>query len=263
VRRSLDLVAKLPLVQPLMNADGELASEMVAIIHIEVESADRVKHLRKAMFQSFGYLRQKYPEPILPVALYLRVAGEGIGVDHYREHFGDFEVLRYNYLYAGLPALDAEQYLVQDNWLGVALSALMRVPADRRARFKAEALRRVLASPENEFRKFLLAECVQTYLSLDRNEQQELDGLLEGNEYQEVQTMATTWYEKGMEQGIEQGERRFAAALLEKRFGPLSADFQQRLATWPESQLTDLVEKAYQVDSLEQLPLAEGHRDQT
>jgi hypothetical protein len=232
---------------------------MVAIIHIEIESADRVKPLRKTMFQYFALLRQKYTEPILPVALYLRVSGEGIGIDQYVEHFGDLEVLRYNYLYVGLPALDAEAYLSQDNWLGVALSSLMRVRADRRAAFKAEALRRLLTCPENEYRKFLLAECVQTYLPLTDNEQHELDRLLATDEYHEVQKMATTWYEqgveKGMEKGMEKGQRQLAALLLERRFGPLSPELHERLANLNQTQLTELIEHSYRVESFDQLSM--------
>lgn len=75
--------------------DGEPIEDLVAIIHVEIESADRARPLRQTMFQYFSHLWQKYSEPILPVALYLRVGGDGIGVDSYSESFGDLEVVRY------------------------------------------------------------------------------------------------------------------------------------------------------------------------
>ncbi|MGO9463745.1 MAG: hypothetical protein ACLQIB_20620 [Isosphaeraceae bacterium] len=69
-------------------------------------------------------------------------------------------ILRFEYAYAGLPALDGEQYATGENLLGVALCALMRLPADRRAELYAEGSKRIADSGENDFRRFLLAECL-------------------------------------------------------------------------------------------------------
>ncbi|MDD4270849.1 MAG: hypothetical protein PHN77_21720, partial [Thermoguttaceae bacterium] len=38
---------------------------------------------------------------------------------------------RFQYLYVGLPGLDGVEYAKGDNWLGVALSVLMKIPPDR------------------------------------------------------------------------------------------------------------------------------------
>jgi hypothetical protein len=46
----------------------------------------------------------------------------------YEEHFWKLQPIRYQYLYVGLPALDAVEYVQGESWLGVALAALMRVP---------------------------------------------------------------------------------------------------------------------------------------
>jgi len=54
-----------------------------------------------------------------------------------------------------------------DNWLGVALSALMRIPPERAAWLGAEALRRIQAAPLTDQQRFLLGECVEAYLPLD------------------------------------------------------------------------------------------------
>ena len=64
--------------------------------------------------------------------VYLKVGLDGIGEDCYAENFGPLEVIRMRYLYAGLPALDGEKYLQDDNPLGIALSSLMRVSEDQR-----------------------------------------------------------------------------------------------------------------------------------
>jgi hypothetical protein len=47
----------------------------------------------------------------------------------YEERFWELRPLHFEYLYVGLPALEALEYLQGDNWLGVA--ALMKIPRDR------------------------------------------------------------------------------------------------------------------------------------
>jgi hypothetical protein len=64
--------------------------------------------------------------------------------------------VRFHYAYVGLPALDAEQYVRQHNWLGVALAALMDVTKERRIELAGEALERIVHSPQNVCRKILL-----------------------------------------------------------------------------------------------------------
>ena len=63
------------------------------------------------MFDSYAHLRRTYRLPVLPLALFLRVGRDGIGVDVYEERFWEFELLRFRYLYVGLPALDALEYV--------------------------------------------------------------------------------------------------------------------------------------------------------
>jgi hypothetical protein len=99
-------------------------------------------------------LRRDTGLPVLPVALFLRVGLrvglDGVGWDAYEEHFWEHRVVRFEYAYVGLPALDGAQYATGENLLGVALSALMRRPDDRRAELYAEGLKRIASSGETE-----------------------------------------------------------------------------------------------------------------
>ncbi|CAN5885776.1 hypothetical protein BH23PLA1_BH23PLA1_20220 [soil metagenome] len=107
-------------------------------------------------------------------------------------------VLRFEYLYIGLPALDAEAHVNSGNVLDAAFSALMRTPADRRAWLRAEALRRLIESEQNPWRTFLLGDLVQTYLPLEDDAQrEEFEEYLSREEYMAVQQYGTTWYEEG------------------------------------------------------------------
>ncbi len=193
---------------------------------------------------------------MLPVAVYLNVGLKGVGHDRYEEHFGSMQVVRFNYLYVGLPKLSAVEYVESPQPLGVALAALMKAPRRRRPRLKAEALQRLAGCGENEYRKFLLSECVQAYLPLDEpRERQEFEQLLKASEYREVQVMATTWYE----QGRQKGQLEVLVIQLEERFGPLSAAVRERLENLPQDRLRELIRKIVTAKSLRELGLEEGN----
>jgi phytoene/squalene synthetase len=144
----------------------------------------------------------------------------------------EHRLLRFEYAYVGLPALDAEQYATGEHVLGAALSALMRVPAERHAELHAEALKRIALSGENDCRRFLLAECLEAYGQLDEGQRQRLQASLTTEAYQEARPLLQTTYERGQmegyQRGIAEGQRKMALRLLEAKFGPLSPEVKHR-----------------------------------
>ena len=256
-RRVLDLVGKLPTRQAVPGQrSGEKAS-WLALVHIEIESPDTAAPLRSRLFHSYVNLRDKYTLPVLPIAIFLRVGLDGIGIDVYEEHFWELQTLKFQYLYVGLPGLDGLQYVQGDNWLGVALSALMRIPRERMAWLGAEALRRIIESPLTEQQRYLLGECVQAYLPLDDELQQEFQKLVTGETYQGVQAMSITWFEQGLEKGIEKGYREVLREQLEERFGSLSAAVLERFQQLPAEHLPALARSILRAQSLRELGLDE------
>jgi hypothetical protein len=157
-KRQLDLVARLRIRPDAPPPQPDL-KELVALVHVEVESPDSVQAFRPRMFLYYTQLRRDSNLPVLPIALYLRVGLDGIGWDAYEEYFWDHRLLRFEYAYVGLPALQAEDYANGEHLLGVALSALMRTPRDRRVELHAESLKRIALSGDNDWRRFLLTEC--------------------------------------------------------------------------------------------------------
>jgi hypothetical protein len=137
----------------------------------------------------------------------------------------------------GLPALAAEEYVSGEHLLGVALSSLMKVPAERRAELHAEALKRIAESQENDWRRHLLAECVEAYANLDESQRQQLQALLGSEPYQKVKPLMITTFERG----VIQGQRQMALSLLEAKFGPLSAEVRQRVEALNPEQLRQFV----------------------
>jgi hypothetical protein len=241
-RRFLDLVAKLPTKQPPGKATGD-AETWIALVHVEVEAADSVAPLRPRMFCYYQTLRLRHELPVLPIGLYLKVGLEGIGWDVHEERFWDRTIVRYEYAYIGLPALDGLQYLEGENLLGVALAALMRIPPAEKTRFRVEAAQRVAASSETGQRRWLLYECIDAYTPLSDKEREEVERLLLSPKYAEARIMAQTTFEKGMEKGMEKGQRSVLERLLTRKFGPLGPVAKERLATWPSERL-DAVEAA-------------------
>jgi hypothetical protein len=176
---------------------------------------------------------------------------QGQGWDTYEELFWEHRIVRFDYAYVGLPALDGEQYATGEYLLGVALSALMRVPADRRAELYAEGLKRIVRSGENDFRRHPLAECLEAYTDLDETQEERLQQLLNTERFQEVQPIMITTYERG----ILQGERRSALRQLEAKFGPLSQEVRQKVEALEPEALAQLQIDLLRAQSLQELRL--------
>ena len=122
-RRTLDLVGKLPTKKGVPGQRPGDPEMWMALVHIEIESPDSVASLRPQMFEAYSQLRRQHRLPVLPIGLFLRVGLDGVGIDVYEENFWEFQPVRFKYLYVGLPALDAVEYVQGENWLGVALAA--------------------------------------------------------------------------------------------------------------------------------------------
>lgn len=141
---------------------------------------------------------------------------------------------------------------------------------------RIECLLRVGRADVDDARRFLLANIVETYIELDDTAQAEYEALLAEEENQEVATMEMSWadrmraegLEKGLEKGMEmglteglekgrlEGMRTLVADLLERRFGPLSAETKRRLgAVASPDELTRLFESALDARSLGELGL--------
>jgi hypothetical protein len=250
-----DLVAKiaaLEAIPPLRHGESD---SYIAIIHIEVESPDRVKSFRHRMFDFYWSLRRKYNIPVLPITLFLRVGLDGIGWDTYEEVLWGKKLVSFDYTYVGLPALPGEKYLQGENILGVALAALMKLPPERRAELKTEAMKRFDSAPVNEAKRYLLAECLEAYFPLNTEEQADYDRLLESDKNREVKAMSNIWIERGRQEGRQEERREILIDLLRSRFGPLNEATILQIAELPTERMKELVRACAAAHSLEELGL--------
>src|SRR5438128_24046 len=72
-RGALDLVGKVPVRQVVRGQRPGEPDHWLALVHIEIESPDKVKPLRPRMLDAYMYLRRHHLMPVLPIGLYLRV----------------------------------------------------------------------------------------------------------------------------------------------------------------------------------------------
>ena len=99
-KRHLDLVARLRIRADAPPPEPGM-TELVALVHVEVESRESVQPLRPRMFQYYVQLRRDSGLAVLPIGLFLRVGLDGIGWDAYEERFWEHRLLRFEYAYFG------------------------------------------------------------------------------------------------------------------------------------------------------------------
>jgi hypothetical protein len=254
-RRAVDLVARLHTRQAVPTPHDREAESWLALVHVEIEHRDSVQPLRRRMFEYYEHLRCRHRLPVLPIGLYLRVGLDGVGWDAYEEYFWEQRLVRFEYAYVGLPALDAEQYVRQDNWLGVALAVLMRTPPERRAELGQEALRRLVQCPETVYRRYLLCECVDAYLPGDDAQRQEIRFRLLSDADSGVQAMSRTLFEMLRDEGRQQGQREALLVQLEARFGSLRQDVRQRIESLPADRVKELLVAMVKGRTLQEMDL--------
>lgn len=230
-KRVLDAVAKVPTREPVPDPAGGTAGHQLVVVNVEVEWPDRAAGVRPRMWVHYDFLRRRHELPVLPICLFLRVGLDGIGWDAYEERVWGHTVLRFEYAYVGLPALDGEKYASGPNLLALALSALMKFPAADRARLKAEGLERIARSRDNDVRKHLLAVCFDRYFRLTPPEQTEYERRRAEHDV-EVRTMVSHFELRG--------QQRLVRRLLEKKFGPLPPEALQKLESLRPEELEEV-----------------------
>jgi hypothetical protein len=244
-RHLLDLVAKVRAVVGEDGAPVPTADGWAVLVHIEIESPDRTTLLKPRLPRYYSHLRDRHGLKVLPLVLCLKVGLDGIGVDEVEERLFDFVPSTFRYLYVGLPALNAEEYVAGDNWLGVALSALMRMPRERVMELGAEALARITDAPALTTRqRHLLGECVEAYIEVPEANLKQFHDMIQAKATGRVQPVNKTSYDRGKEAGLEQGRRIATLELLEAqlqtKFGALSADTLTALRAMTDDQLKRL-----------------------
>lgn len=113
-----DLVAKLRTIRAVVPHVAKDQEEWLTLVQIEIESPERTTSIKPRLPSYYIHLRDRHGLPVLPIVIYLKVGLDGIGIDTYAEDFWEMPLLRFSYLYVGLPGLNGLQYVEGENWLG-------------------------------------------------------------------------------------------------------------------------------------------------
>ena len=271
-RREVDLLAAMP------RAGGD----RTALVHVEIEARYRPE-IDRRLAGYYMQIRLRHDRPVLPIAVCLRGGPPGVSLRSVVEAELGAEIDRFRYYLLGLEGSRAEDFLIRDEPLAWALAALMRPESLSRAEHKLACLRRIAVAPLDDLHRFLLVNCVETYLQLEGRDAEELAALQARGHAEEVRAMGgrrLTWAEQfeekgwykgveqglaqgveqglaqGVEQGLAQGARQMLLRQLGLRFGPLSEAVKRRVeAISSVERLNQMAEQLLVARSLEEMGL--------
>jgi predicted transposase/invertase (TIGR01784 family) len=228
-------------------AQVRLAGQEVGfLIHLEAQSSSKANFARR-MFFYFARLHQKYLQPIYPIVLFSFDEPYREEPNQYSVEFDDLKVMEFNFFPIQLNRLNWRDFLNQRNPVAAALMAKMKIDIADRPRVKVECLRLLATLRLDPARSQLISGFVDTYLKLNVQEEQVFQvevGTLEETEREDIMQIVTSWMERGIEQGIAEGEQRGRAEgerslvlrQLTRRLGtlPTSAEEQVQALALPQ-----------------------------
>jgi hypothetical protein len=234
------------------------------LLHIEIELRFRSMFPGR-LWRYNRVLGLRHDLPVHSLVLYLRGGPAGAQAGLHRESSRAGEICRFRYQSLGLSGATAKRYLTRPEPLAWAFAALMRWPTADRGAHRLACLRRIAAARRlNPAQRFLLFNCVATYLEWDGRAEEEFEALLAKQGPREVQTMMT-WAEKrearaverGQQEGRQKGMQEILLDLLTARFRSLPPETARRVeAITSPRELSRLAKRVLSAGSLEELGLA-------
>jgi predicted transposase/invertase (TIGR01784 family) len=237
-------------------AEVKLAGDDATIlVHVEPQATGRTVFPQR-MFFYFSRLHQKHLKRIYPIALFSYDEPYKAADSSYSVEVADFKVLEFNFKVVQLNRLDWRDFISQPNPVAAALMAKMRIEERDRPKVKAECLRLLVTLQLNPAKTQLISQFVDSYLRLNQTEEEvfqtEIDTMGLDQKEAIMQTL-TSWEERGMEKGVEQGQRSLVSLLLEQKFSDLPEHLNKRVNTLSLEQLKDLAIALLRFESLDDL----------
>ena len=251
-RRRLDLLAEVE----TTDAGVELV-----LVHVEVEARAR-RAMDRRMWRYAMQLWMRHRRPVVPIVVHLRGGRPDVREVTVEHRFAGLSLASFTYFAFGLARSEAGRYLDRPELLAPALAALMNPGELSPARHKLECLRRIARADVDEAGRFLLMNCVETYVQWSETDQEEYDGLLAEEDDGKVEAMQLTWADKirlqgedvGLRKGRVEGMRDLVTGMIETRFGSVTPDRKQRIeAIDSTDELTRLADRLLTARSLDDL----------
>ncbi len=242
-RRAADIVAK-------AKFQGR---EVFFLTHIENQGD--IHNQKNFQQREFFYAADLHRQTGLPVYSIAVLYGNQPKRPHqglYRMEFPGHVALEFRYRVVQLNQLDWHVFVAHDNPVAAALMAKMRIqPADRPV-VKAACFSIMVGLDLTEVQKHLIGGFVDTYLTLNEQEQAAFTSemaKIEPPKRDKAMELVTSWERKGIAQGAEQGERQGAQKVLllvlRERLGPIAPPLQKRLRQLSVAQVQDLTKASF------------------
>jgi len=232
------------------------------LVHVEPQAYVQ-KDFNGRMFIYFSRLYEKYRRKILPVAVfsYDQVRDEP---DSFALGFTFLDVLRFRYARLELKKLSWRDYLVSDNPVAAALLSKMGFSPEEKVQVKLEFMRMLARLKLDPARTELIGGFFETYLKLNRQEEEEFYrelGKMDQREVEVIMQITTSWHEKGREEGIAQGIAQGITAgqvnlllkQIKKRFGELPAEVEAKIRVLNSEEIEKIGEALFDLASIDDL----------
>ena len=221
------------------------------LIHLENQASNQTDFNRR-MFRYFCSLFLKYDRPIYPIALLSYDSPKRAYKDNFVVELPQFPVLNFNYKLIQLNRLDWRNFVAQKNPVAAALMSKMQIATEDRPRVKAECLRLLVTLKLDPARMQLISGFVDTYLQLDRQEEETFQtqiDTIEPEEQEKIMQITTSWEQKGKLEG----QKNTILRLLDKKFGSLPQQTVTTIKSLDAAQLDRLTEELLDFESIAEL----------
>ena len=214
----------------------------VFLIHGENQNKWESPFLQR-MFFYFAWLTFKHLLPIYPVVVFSFKNPLGKKPNVFEVKFPDFTPLRFEYRAVQLNRLNWRDFLRHQNPVACALMSKMKIAKEDRPKVKLECLRMLVTLKLTPGKQEQLSGFIDTYLRLDKAEEQVFEQAWEQIAPQERETtmeIITSWMERGIEQGEQREAEKLVLLLLNHKFGSLPELMEGRVRSLELTQQEDL-----------------------
>ncbi len=225
------------------------------LFHVEAQSYGD-SSIRRRMFYYLARLHQNYVKDIYPIVIFSFDQPYRAESDTLKIEFPSLKVLEFRFHAIQLNRLNWRDYIDRPNPVAAALMSKMKIAKRDRAKVKAECLRLLVTLKLDPAKTRLISKFVDTYLRLNAKEERTFQGELDkigAAQKEEIMQVTTSWEEKGIETGIERGQRSIVYLLLEQKVGQLPTDLSNVISTLAPERLSALAIALLNFSSIDDL----------
>jgi len=216
--------------------------ETTFLFHVEAQSYSETK-LNRRMFYYLARLHQNYVKDIYPIVIFSFDQPYRAEEDTFTIEFPTLKVLEFRFHAIQLNRLNWRDYIDRPNPVAAALMSKMKIAKSDRPKVKAECLRLLVTLKLDPAKTRLISKFVDTYLRLNAQEEQTFQAEIDKigvTQKEAIMQVTTSWEEKGLGRGIEQGQRSLISLLLQQKMGQLPDAVTDRISNLPFDKLSAL-----------------------